>query len=60
MQIVEKCADVAVNHMPNSTVQQPLAKIVRCLVAAPARTETVGEIVEVLFVDLLQQYRHGF
>ena len=27
--------------------------------ATPARTKTVGEIVEILFVDLLQQHRHG-
>src|SRR3990172_3757233 len=58
-QVVEKGADVAVDHVLDPFLQQPLTKIVQRLMAAAAGAEAVGELAEILLVDRFQQLRHS-
>ena len=53
-----RIADIAVDQIVDAVVQQTLAKVVQGLVAAASGSEAVGEVAEVLLINLLQQQRH--
>ncbi len=59
LSIIEKGADVAVDHMSTPAAQQALTYLMQGLLWAAARAKTVRKVREILLLDRLQQHPYG-
>ena len=60
LQIIEKGADVTVDHLSHPVAQQALPYFLQRLMRTATRAKPVGKVVEVLLVDGFEQHRDGF
>ena len=57
--MIEKGADVAVDHRSHPAAEQALPYLMQGVMRRAARAATVGQVVEILLLDRLPQHRDG-